>query len=794
MSRRLQEALQHDARSKVDELRTGETIDRVPTFTGCASAYGAFKASSLSERRAVMDRMINTFKAGVEFNLAAFCIKEDDTETLFAMVRLAKQYDDCEFYDNLIESINAKCLAPFGGFSQKDAKVITAFVDYAARYDFKLKGELLSFIDEKYLFSEKSIEDVKAYASIMSVVDHDRYAEPAFKLQLKIDYRQALKQLVNELADCSKERSVEISTTLKEAYLDGFASLGIPRDPGYAGRWQGAPMVDRVRVPHLGREDKRLPPIPGRAPGRVSNISQTTLWLAQSRSHLAYAHRTNLTPDAAFDFVEAHMDFHLQNLGLGGTEYKTPYYSNTLEADGYYQPKAYEFAMNMLGDYARSSRHDSNPALRQKLLRMEFELRGDTQKDIRRHKVTYPIGERLKSGEMVSLGSGWDEADGGHAIHFSFKQIQGKTYMIYANRGLRKDGVDPGLHIYEVTKPENLDKARTLQDIIGPDTRRSWLEQQENPNSRGIARRLGLREVTHIEKTDQKTGNCTLAAANHAIQTWLIFDWVEQEVEKDPSLSVTGALIQEGHKATQSAYSEIRSDSKALSAMNVMELIRQDSRVHTDVASVGKVINGILNHLAKKTRPGLSVLDRMSLDDVKQIIHPVMTYLVSVSDVSSRALDVHKNFIRKLVSPRRYLKLLQEVSQQEPALPSDKLEGVQREIERELVRSPYLRPSRAASPSGLTSTSSTLFSMPSREAKCITVFDETWDDEESVSIEDGDALTAELPALEMLDVKFDFEYPVSADMLEAEITTLRSTTGDADDRDFHSIPTLPSTT
>ncbi|MDF1654166.1 MAG: hypothetical protein P1U34_03550 [Coxiellaceae bacterium] len=594
-------------------------------------------------------------------------------------------------------------------------------------------------LEDEFDSSDKSIDDIKFLAQSLDAIKEEYSAVDgaAFRMKysvqdLRLLYRHKIRLAIDRLAATEDPESrARIEREIQLEYRDGVKALGITSDIGYAGRWQRAPMVARVHVTNIGREDMVVPPIARGSHGPVSNISKTTLALAQSRSHITHQFLEGLTPDEAFDFVEGQMKFHLQNIGVGGTEFSTPYFSDVIEADGYYQPKAHSFAMNMLGDYARSRL--VTPERRDKLLRMEFELRADTEKDVMEHRVTYSMMDRLKAGEMVSLGSGWDEADGGHAIQIMFKQVAGKTYMIYANRGDRKDGVEPGMHIYEVGFASALEDPNILQNIVANRAGRAWIEQQEDPLRTGIAGSLGLHKIAYVEKTDQKTGNCTLAAANHSIQAWLMFDWLEKHHDSDAVL--TAEEIQTSYRETKSEYTDIRTDSKALSSMNIMEMLQPDGACRTNLSSAKKITIKILDYVRDKMASSLAVEDRMPLAIAEKLLKPIMAYLVAQvptrrSDTVFKVLGLTK--IRQVLTNKSYKKMLEQCMRQEPPLsrasktfitrelksiPAEPSADVDFGLHRETPAEPIVAPSRPSvvqAPTASVVTGSGMFSRPSR--------------------------------------------------------------------------------
>ncbi|MDF1795187.1 MAG: hypothetical protein P1U63_01490 [Coxiellaceae bacterium] len=571
---------------------------------------------------------------------------------------------------------------------QNDMAMLEAIIDYAKEKNIGSDHikRIVDKLDAIFEASDKSIQDYQAFANTLgyikkkfSIADGSEL-DSTFNLQaLKMPCRQAIKAAIERLAetDDSEERA-KIQREIQLAYRDGFKALGIPADMGYAARWQGAPMVGKVRVPNIGREDKVTAPIPRRpAAGGVSNISKTTLALAQSRSHIPQFE--DLPRREAFYSVKAQMAFHLQNIGVGGTEFDTPHSSRVVKADGYYQPKAYSFAMNMLGDYARSRL--VTPECRDKLLRMEFELRADTEADVMSHRVTYPMLQRLKAGEMVSLGSGWDEDGGGHAIQILFKEVADRTYMIYANRGQRKRGVKPGMHVYEVGFPGALIDPAILQNIVAARSGRAWIEQQDDPLRTGIAGSLGLRKVAYVEKTDQKTGNCTLAAANHSIQAWLMFDWLEEN--HTSSTAITADEVQESYRETKGEYTNIRTDSKALSSMNIMEMLQPDGTCRTSVASAQKITLKVIDHVSRKASCWRPVEDRMPASVAEKLLKPIVAYLVA-QESTRRSDGVFKLrgliTIRQILTDKPYKNMLLECMRQKPRLSRASIEFIKREL------------------------------------------------------------------------------------------------------------------
>ncbi len=574
-------------------------------------------------------------------------------------------------------------------FKQKDSDLLECIIRYAKSRGVRSEyiAVVIKKLEDEFDHSEKNLVDIKFLAQALycikqeyGIVGGDASRSKYSVQNLRMLYRENIRMAIDRLAatEDPKDRA-SIEREIQLEYRDGVKMLGIKPDIGYAGRWQGAPMIAQVHVENIGRDHTAIPRIPRGRVGPVSNISKTTLALAKSRSHITHQFLDGLTPEEAFYFVEGQMKFHLQNIGLGGAEFSTPYFANVVEADGYYQAKAYSFAMNMLGDYARS--RIVTPERRDKLLRMEFELRADTENDVMRHRVTYPMMDRLKSGEMVSLGSGWDEADGGHAIQIMFKQVAGKTYMIYANRGDRKEGVEPGIHVYEVGFPRALEDPDILQNIVANRAGRAWIEQQEDPLRTGIAGSLGLRKITHVEKTDQKTGNCTLAAANHSIQAWLIFDWLEKHHDSDAV--ITADEVHASYRATKSEYTDIRTDSKALSSMNIMEMLQPDGTCRTNLSSAKKITIKILDYVSDKMASSLAEEDRMPLAIAEKLLKPVMAYLVAQvptrrSDTVFKVLGLTK--IRQVLTNKSYKTMLEQCIRQKPPLSQAAKNYIKREL------------------------------------------------------------------------------------------------------------------
>lgn len=258
-------------------------------------------------------------------------------------------------------------------------------------------------------------------------------------------------------------------------------------------------------------------------------------------------------------------------LGLNDTEYN----GSTLKV-----------AMEMTKQrFERLTSHLDTPLV------LDFQLRTDYEEASSFYE---PKKQPLEHGELRSIHNQWKE----HAFTFHLIKDKEKTHLIYVNRGQRhSDADDAAVSVFTFTKQED------VQRVI-PALFKCLNSENRQRISRFIVNDLmpfntetDLNEA--LQKSDQKTGNCTIANANIA---WH-FALAAQEMKQ------TGCAFIDAYKKTKVAYKEMRKEDRAAAFCELvtnpeLESYRKDGLVllmeKMTVKNNGELIPFLLKRLHEK--------------------------------------------------------------------------------------------------------------------------------------------------------------------------------------------------
>lgn len=253
-----------------------------------------------------------------------------------------------------------------------------------------------------------------------------------------------------------------------------------------------------------------------------TQLMTLSLALQQDQKSLLFRQSDSADSSQKIDFLYQQLRFHLMNMGLGGTLFHLPGSDESFAARGYSSDEAMRFILALFGQYIDQK---SATYTKQVLYKIECALSIDCEcPGLRMH-------DRLLQGQMVSIPLVYDIDDPdqqelSHAVRIAFVKIGDYYYMAYANRGYWTRDERPGLHIFQVTKPERL-KQDSFAALLSSSVTGSYLEDFDQ-NGNGLGAALGLKRITYLPKKPQKSGNCSLLSMYNAVQLAMMVDRIKQ--------------------------------------------------------------------------------------------------------------------------------------------------------------------------------------------------------------------------------------------------------------------------
>lgn len=312
--------------------------------------------------------------------------------------------------------------------------------------------------------------------------------------------------------------------------------------------------------------------------------------------------------------LKLQVSFHLMNCGIRDHEFKIDNIEDTQKSRGYHEDEAFSIISMIYGEFIRSNSIPN--ALQSKEIAFETEYHLQHQRRFTSQHYTArskPISEQLKEGRIVSQSIGWNEGrptnDGSnaiarHTIRLTLFNIQGVTYLAYANKGGREEGSQPGIYFFKVGNPSLFDNRDFLKTLFRGDdlTRRRYIESliSTNENNKELQKKLGLSQVAFIEKTNQRGGICALASANNAILINMIIE--KLKTKPAPRNGLRYPAIVAAYNQVKPLYKKFKHYSRVHSIKALIKTTDPRIKGHFSRDELDRVIPKINNYINTKAQ------------------------------------------------------------------------------------------------------------------------------------------------------------------------------------------------
>lgn len=306
-------------------------------------------------------------------------------------------------------------------------------------------------------------------------------------------------------------------------------------------------------------------------------------------------------------FLNRQLEFHLQNLGLGGYEYKFSDEEEAMKADGYCDDLAIRHIVALFGHYI--DQLDNKP-VKSRCYRIECGLNEDIDLDKRLKKNGHAMLERLECGDTVTLTLGYATSEESHAVRLAFCKLGNHYYMAYANRGYWANRHASGLHFFEVTKRDRLSDVGFLRQLHA-DADGEYLEDF-SAHGAGLGADLGLRRVGYLSKTNQGSGNCALASAYHAALLAMIFDYCRHKCVST-SVKLTQVHLNLAIAAVKPTYKKFRAYGRMQSLRILLKLADPAAAIHLDAVIMQPLLRAVVDYCSGKQSLFLDVVSMLDL-------------------------------------------------------------------------------------------------------------------------------------------------------------------------------------
>ncbi|MDF1655129.1 MAG: hypothetical protein P1U34_08465 [Coxiellaceae bacterium] len=319
------------------------------------------------------------------------------------------------------------------------------------------------------------------------------------------------------------------------------------------------------------------------------------------------------------------LTFHVMNSGVGDKQYRLRN-NEIIDTRGFYVKDANFIMLDIFGEFIRSDAAPQSDDQQHMLLTTEKELREDAQANKRGPYVTAgrPLTKRLRCGEVVSIAAKWEVARRSHVVQLSFFQLDGVTYLAYANRGARSTHTTKGgISFFCVENPELLDSPAFLNKLWlwGHESEcRAYLEAVAPTTEDSLYKDLGLTAIAKIEKTDQHFGNCALACCNHAVLIQLIAKTLNQPGHAGV---LTMDQVNAAYSKVKMLYKQFKHFSRKRSITNCVMLGDHTIERHMKKEQHERLLRHIVTYVAGKSGDSLESEPKNKYD----LLEPIRKFL-----------------------------------------------------------------------------------------------------------------------------------------------------------------------
>ncbi|MDF1654490.1 MAG: hypothetical protein P1U34_05200 [Coxiellaceae bacterium] len=314
--------------------------------------------------------------------------------------------------------------------------------------------------------------------------------------------------------------------------------------------------------------------------------------------------------------TKALLRFHVYNCGIGERELSFVGIPEKVNIYGYIPHFSRTLLYSQFGEFIRNL-DCSLPQWRQ-LCSIEQELQRDHQQQSIRRKRN--ILTELQHGKVFTQNSGWT----GHVITLSFFQINGQTYLAFANRGERSPHFEPGITIFKVTRTEKLNDRNFINRLQENDMSRQYLEKVEPSQPDSLGQDFGLEKITVIKKTVQNHGNCVLACVTHAILIQLIAKSMTAS-----NTEVTAETFQQHYQKVKPLYKQFKHFSRKQSIEFCTSLDNPDLTYRLSEHAHANLLNDIVNYVRYKSNDSLASTPHGKAE----LLEPIIQWARSATDL-----------------------------------------------------------------------------------------------------------------------------------------------------------------